>query len=68
MHRRPQPVKLYAVASMYRYAAPQRGGTASTGSFWVEAIGSATLPSTPSSIQLYAERLRRSASRSTGCR
>ena len=42
MHREPQPVKLYAVASMYRYAAPQRGSTASTGSSSVEAIGSRT--------------------------
>ena len=44
----PQPVKLYAVASMYRYAAPSGAGTASTGSSSVEAIGSRTLPSTPS--------------------
>ena len=32
MHREPQPVKLYTVAPMYRYAAPRKGGTASTGS------------------------------------
>ena len=25
MHRDPQPVKLYTIATMYRYAAPQRG-------------------------------------------
>jgi histidyl-tRNA synthetase len=25
MHREPQPVKLYTVAPMYRYAAPQKG-------------------------------------------
>ena len=25
MHREPQPVKLYTIAPMYRYAAPQKG-------------------------------------------
>ena len=25
MHREPQPVKLYTIATMYRYAAPQKG-------------------------------------------
>ncbi len=25
LHREPQPVKLYTIAPMYRYAAPQRG-------------------------------------------
>ena len=25
MHREPQPAKLYTIATMYRYAAPQRG-------------------------------------------
>ena len=33
LHREPQPVKLYTIATMYRYAAPQRVATASTGSF-----------------------------------
>jgi Histidyl-tRNA synthetase len=30
MHREPQPVKAYTIASMYRYGAPGRGATAST--------------------------------------
>ena len=25
LHRQPQPLKLYTIATMYRYAAPQRG-------------------------------------------
>jgi histidyl-tRNA synthetase len=40
MHRDPQPVKLYTVAPMYRYAAPQRGRYREHWQLSVEAIGS----------------------------
>jgi histidyl-tRNA synthetase len=41
MHREPQPVKLYTIASMYRYAAPQRGRYREHWQLSLEAIGSA---------------------------
>jgi len=59
MHREPQPVKLYNVATSYRYAAPQRGRYRE---FWqasVEAIGSDDPAIDAEVIQLYAEVLRR---------
>ena len=40
MHRDPQPVKLYTVAPMYRYAAPQKGRYREHWQCSVEAIGS----------------------------
>ena len=40
MHRRAQPVKLYTIAPMYRYAAPQRGRYREHWQASVEAIGS----------------------------
>jgi histidyl-tRNA synthetase len=40
MHREAQPVKLYTVATMYRYAAPQRGRFREHWQLSVEAIGS----------------------------
>ena len=40
MHREPQPVKLYTIASMYRYAAPQRGRYREHWQLSLEAIGS----------------------------
>src|SRR5262249_28147211 len=40
MHREPQPVKLYTVAPMYRYAAPQKGRYREHWQCSVEAIGS----------------------------
>ena len=55
--REPQPVKLYAVASMYRYAAPRQGRYREHWQFSVEAIGSRT-PVDAELIQLYAELLR----------
>jgi histidyl-tRNA synthetase len=58
MHREPQPVKLYAVASMYRYAAPQRGRLREHWQFSVEAIGSADPAVDAELIQLYDELLR----------
>ena len=59
MHREPQPVKLYSVATSYRYAAPQRGRFRE---FWqasVEAIGSDDPAVDAEVIQLYSEILRR---------
>ena len=40
LHREAQPVKLYTVATMYRYAAPQRGRYREHWQLSVEAIGS----------------------------
>lgn len=58
LHREPQPVKLYAVASMYRYAAPQRGRFREHWQFSVEAIGSADPAVDAELIQLYDALLR----------
>ena len=41
MHREPQPVKLYTIAPMYRYAAPQRGRYREHYQLSLECIGSA---------------------------
>jgi histidyl-tRNA synthetase len=40
MHREPQPVKLYTIAPMYRYAAPQRGRFREHWQLSLESIGS----------------------------
>jgi histidyl-tRNA synthetase len=59
MHRKPQPVKLYTQATMYRYAAPQKGKYRE---FWqqsIEAIGSEDPAVDAEVIQLYREVLRR---------
>jgi histidyl-tRNA synthetase len=59
MHREPQPVKVYAIATSYRYAAPQRGRYRE---FWqasVESIGSTDPAVDAEVIQLYSEVLRR---------
>jgi histidyl-tRNA synthetase len=59
MHREPQPVKLYTQATMYRYAAPQKGRYRE---FWqqsIEAIGSNDPAVDAEVIQLYREVLRR---------
>jgi len=58
LHREPQPVKLYAVASMYRYAAPQRGRLREHWQFSVEAIGSADAALDAELLQLYDALLR----------
>jgi len=58
MHREPQPVKLYTVATMYRYAAPQRGRYREHWQLSVEAIGSADPAVDAEVIQLYDELLR----------
>jgi histidyl-tRNA synthetase len=55
MHREPQPVKLYTVAPMYRYAAPQKGRFREHWQCSVEAIGSADPALDAEVIQLYTE-------------
>jgi histidyl-tRNA synthetase len=59
MHRRPQPVKLYTIATMYRYAAPQRGRYREHWQWSAEAIGSSDPAVDAELIQLYHELLRR---------
>jgi histidyl-tRNA synthetase len=59
MHRAPQPVKLYTVDTMYRYAAPQRGRYREFWQLSIEAIGSADPAIDAEVIQLYTELLRR---------
>ncbi|HSL65219.1 MAG TPA: histidine--tRNA ligase [Gaiellaceae bacterium] len=59
MHRLPQPVKLYTVATMYRYAAPQRGRYREHWQLSVEAIGSDDPAVDAELIWLYDELLRR---------
>jgi len=59
MHREPQPVKLYTQATMYRYAAPQKGRYREHWQQSVEAIGSDDPAVDAEVIQLYTEVLRR---------
>jgi histidyl-tRNA synthetase len=59
MHREAQPVKLYTIASMYRYAAPQRGRYREHWQLSVEAIGSEDPGIDAEVIQLYDELLAR---------
>ena len=59
MQREPQPVKLYTIAPMYRYAAPQKGRFREHWQLSVEAIGSADPAVDAEVIQLYHELLRR---------
>jgi histidyl-tRNA synthetase len=59
MHREPQPVKVYTLATMYRYSRPQRGRYREHWQFSVEAIGSADPAVDAELIQLYDELLRR---------
>ena len=59
MHREPQPVKLYTVAPMCRYAAPQRGRYREHWQLSVEAIGSDDPAIDAELIQLYADLLGR---------
>jgi histidyl-tRNA synthetase len=53
MHREPQPVKLYTIAPMYRYAAPQKGRFREHWQLSVEAIGSGDPAIDAEVIQLY---------------
>jgi histidyl-tRNA synthetase len=59
MHREPQPAKLYAIESIYRYAAPQRGRYREHWQLSVEALGSADPAIDAEIVQLYQELLRR---------
>ena len=53
MHRDPQPVKLYTIASMYRYGAPGRGRYREHWQASVEALGSNDPSLDAELIQLY---------------
>jgi histidyl-tRNA synthetase len=53
MHRDPQPVKLYTLGTMYRYAAPQRGRYREHWQLSVEALGSDEPALDAEVIQLY---------------
>jgi histidyl-tRNA synthetase len=59
LHREGQPVKLYTIAPMFRYAAPQRGRYREHWQLSVEAIGSTDAAIDAELIQLYDELLAR---------
>jgi histidyl-tRNA synthetase len=59
LHREAQPVKLFTIGPMYRYAAPQRGRYREHWQLSVEAIGSADPAIDAELIQLYDELLAR---------
>jgi histidyl-tRNA synthetase len=59
LHREGQPVKLYTIAPMFRYAAPQRGRYRDHWQLSVEAIGSPEAAIDAELIQLYDELLAR---------
>jgi histidyl-tRNA synthetase len=59
MHRDPQPVKLYTIATMYRYDKPQKGRYREHTQWSVEAIGSADPAVDGEVIQIVHELLRR---------
>jgi histidyl-tRNA synthetase len=59
LHREGQPVKLYTIATMYRYAAPQRGRYREHWQLSAETIGSADPAVDAELIQLYDELLTR---------
>jgi histidyl-tRNA synthetase len=59
LHREGQPMKLYTIAPMYRYSAPQRGRYREHWQLSVEAIGSADPAIDAELIQLYDELLAR---------
>jgi histidyl-tRNA synthetase len=59
MHREPQPVKLYTVGTMYRYATPQRGRYREHWQLSVEAIGTDDPAIDAELIALYADLLGR---------
>jgi histidyl-tRNA synthetase len=58
LHRQPQPLKLFTIATMYRYAAPQRGRFREHWQLSVEAIGSDDPALDAELIQLYDALLR----------
>src|SRR2546423_3221171 len=53
LHREPQPQKLYTIAPMYRYSAPQRGRYREHWQLSVEAIGTSDPAIDAEIIQLY---------------
>jgi histidyl-tRNA synthetase len=57
LHREPQPVKLYTIAPMYRYAAPQKGRFREHWQLSLESIGSADPAVDAEVIQFYAQLL-----------
>ncbi len=59
MHRDPQPVKMYTIAPMFRYAAPQRGRYREHWQLSFECIGSADPAVDAEIIQYYDTLLRR---------
>ena len=59
LHREPQPQKLFTIATMYRYAAPQKGRYREHYQASVEAIGSDDPAVDAELIQLYDELLGR---------
>src|SRR2546430_9675990 len=59
LHREGQPVKLYTIANMYRYASPQRGRYREFVQISVEAIGTSDPAIDAEVIQLYDELLAR---------
>jgi histidyl-tRNA synthetase len=58
MHREPQPVKMYTIAPMYRYAAPQRGRYREHWQLSLECIGSVDPAVDAEVIQYYDALLR----------
>jgi histidyl-tRNA synthetase len=75
LHREQQPVKLYTIAPMYRYAAPQRGRYREHWQLSVEALGSEHPSLDAELVQLYQALLERLGARefslavnSIGCR
>ncbi len=58
LHREPQPVKLYTLATMYRYDKPQRGRYREHWQLSVESIGSADPATDAEVIHLYDTLLR----------
>jgi histidyl-tRNA synthetase len=58
MHREPQPVKLYTLATMYRYSAPQRGRYREHHQLSLECIGSPE-PSVDAEVIQYYDTLLR---------
>jgi histidyl-tRNA synthetase len=58
LHREPQPLKLFTIATMYRYAAPQKGRYREHYQASVEAIGSDDPAVDAEVIQLYDQLLR----------
>jgi histidyl-tRNA synthetase len=58
LHREPQPLKLYTLATMYRYAAPQRGRYREHWQLSLESIGSADPAVDAEVLQFYDTLLR----------